>query len=63
MENRNNVTIPLCIIAACLAGVCGFYAGKNALSSISETEHAVTEPSVQETEVQETPVTEPTELQ
>ena len=63
MENRNNVTIPLCIIAACLAGVCGFYAGKNALSSISETEHAVTEPAVQETEVQETPASEPTELQ
>ena len=63
MENRNHVTIPLCIIAACLAGVCGFYAGKNALSSISETEHAVTEPTVQETEVQETPANEPTELQ
>lgn len=62
MEHRNSYTIPVCIIAACLAGVCGFYAGKHAKSSIPETETAAAEP-VQEAEVQETPADEPTELQ
>ena len=59
MEHRNSCTIPLCIIAACLAAVCGFYAGKHAKSSIPETETAAAEP-VQEAEVQETPADEPT---
>ena len=63
MEHKNNYTIPACIIAACLAAVCGFYAGKHAKSSIPETETAAAEPVVQETEVQETPVNAPTELQ
>lgn len=63
MEHRNSYTIPACIIAACLAAVCGFYAGKHAKSSIPETETAAAEPAVQETEVQETPASEPTELQ
>ena len=58
MEHRNSYTIPLCIIAACLAAVCGFYAGKHAKSSIPETETAAAEPAVQET-----PADESTELQ
>ena len=63
MEHKNNYTIPACIIAVCLAAVCGFQAGKNAVSSIPEPEPAVTEPAAQEPEGQETPASEPTELQ
>ncbi len=63
MEHRNSCTIPVCIIAACLAAVCGFYAGKHTKSSIPETETAAAEPAVQETEVTQTPASEPTELQ
>ncbi len=63
MEKRNNYAIPACIIAACLAAVCGFYAGKHAKSSIPETETAAAEPVVQETEVTQTSASEPTELQ
>ncbi len=63
MENKNNYAIPACIIAACLAAVCGFYAGKHAKSSIPQTETAAAEPVVQETEVTQTPASEPTELQ
>ncbi len=45
MNNRKKLMIPLCLIAVCLAAVCGFYLGKNAGSIPEEKEPVVAEPT------------------